>query len=661
MIALAIAVALLRSAPDVLQSHIDTSVDPGVDFFQYANGGWFRKNPIPPAESGWGIGNLVRDELYARQLAVNKKAASGRFPEGSDDQKIGDFWVAAMDEAKAEQVGLKPLAPWLTKIDGVATTRDAISVGFALQELGVRPFFNVDVYQDEKRSDVMSLHLSQGGLEMPGRDYYLDSEPRFATIRGEYLKYIAGILELSGGSGSDAPGVLKFETALATVSRKIEELRDTDRNYHMMPLAEVQAKLDPSIPWVEALATWNLRPKEVVVGQPEFFSGLETLLAATPPADLRAYLRFHLVSQFAPYLNKRAEALSFDFNNRTLSGQKEPQPRWKRALEAENSAIGFILGKSFVKEYFPPASKKRYSDLIEAFRRTYAKRIDRLAWMSPATKAKAHHKLATMVKKVGYPDRWKDYSALKIGRSSFCENMIAASQWSFRDEISKFGKPVDRKEWDITPQTFNAYYNPSNNEIVMPAAAFAIPGLKDSEIDEPLLYGNAGASWIGHEMTHGFDDQGRQFDFRGNFADWWTKEDAAQFENRAALMVKQFDGYEPLPGLHINGQATLGENIADYGGLLLGLDAFKESKSYKEGKKIAGLTPMQRFFLGYDLSWLREQTEQSLTRGLKSDVHAPAKWRVNGPLSNLPDFYEAFGVKPGQPMWRDPSLRPDIW
>ena len=314
-----------------------------------------------------------------------------------------------------------------------------------------------------------------------------------------------------------------------------------------------------------------------------------------------------------------------------------------------------------MKEYFPPAAKKRYSDLIDTFKAVYHNRIDLYDWMSPETKKKAHEKLTSMVKKVGYPDKWKDYSALKIGKNSFCENMMNASTWVFRDNISNFGKPVDRSEWGMTPQTFNAYYDPSNNEIVMPAAAFVIPGMKESEIDEALMYGNAGASWIGHEMTHGFDDEGRHFDSKGNLADWWTKEDSEQFDKRAQVMVEQFNVYEPLPGIHINGKATLGENIADYGGLLLGIDAFKLSKAYKANKKIGGLTPMQRFFLGYDLSWLGEQTSQSLRRGLLSDVHSPAKYRVNGPLSNLPDFYEAFGIKQGDPMWRPADKRPNIW
>ncbi len=454
---------------------------------------------------------------------------------------------------------------------------------------------------------------------------------------------------------------MDFETALAKISRKLEDLRDPVRNYNKMTVADVRQKHTPSIAWDDQLAGWNLRPSYVVVGQPEFFTGVEALLKKTPVPVLRDYLRFHLVSEYAAYLNKDIDAEDFNFYHRVLSGQKEPRPRWKRSLDAENAAMGMVLGRIFVKEYFPESAKKRYSDLVEAIRTTYDERIDRLDWMSDATKAKAHQKLAAVNKKVGYPDKWKDYSALMIGRSSYCENMMSAARWRFDDMVSKFGKPVDRSEWTMTPQTYNAYYNPSNNEIVLPAAIFEIPGMKDSEVDDAIVYGYAGASTIGHEITHGFDDEGRQYDAAGNLAEWWTKEDAAKFQQRAAVMVKQFDGYEPLPGLHINGKASLGENIADYGGILLGLDAFKKTDQYKKGEKIAGLTPLQRYFLGYALGWQEQRREELIRRGLLSDVHAPAKWRVIGPLANIPEFYDAFGVKQGQPMWLPADAHVQIW
>jgi putative endopeptidase len=511
----------------------------------------------------------------------------------------------------------------------------------------------------------MSVHLQQDGLGLPDRDFYFNKEEGVAKIRTEYVSHLKNMLKLIGSDDKaateSAAKIMEFETALAKVSRKLEDLRDPQKNYNKMTLAEVKQRHTPSIAWEDRLAGWNLHPSYVVVGQPEFFTGVEALLKNTPVPVLKDYLKFHLVSEYAPYLSKDIDAEDFNFYHRVLSGQKEPRPRWKRVLDSENGAMGMVLGRIFVKEYFPESSKKRYSDLVEAIRTAYSERIDRLEWMSDATKAKAHQKLAAVTKKVGYPDKWKDYSALMIGRSSFAENMMAAAHWRFDDMLSKFGKPVDRTEWTMTPQTYNAYYNPSNNEIVLPAAIFEIPGVKDSDVDDAVVYGYAGASTIGHEITHGFDDEGRQYDAAGNLAEWWTKDDAKKFQQRAEVMVKQFNAYEPLPGLHINGKASLGENIADYGGLLLGLDAFKKTDEYKKGEKVGGLTPMQRYFLGYAFGWMESRRDELIRRGLLSDVHAPAKWRVIGPLANIPDFYEAFGIKQGQAMWLPDASHVNIW
>jgi len=323
--------------------------------------------------------------------------------------------------------------------------------------------------------------------------------------------------------------------------------------------------------------------------------------------------------------------------------------------------MGMVLGRVFVEKYFSAAAKQRYSDMVEAIRAAYRERIGRLDWMGPATKAKAQAKLAAITKKVGYPDHWKDMSYLNIGHDSYARNVMNAALWRFDDRVEAFGKPVDRGEWEMNPQTYNAYYNPSNNEIVLPAAAFTIPGVPDAQVDDAVAYGYVAASFIGHEITHGFDDEGRKFDASGNLTDWWTPEDAKQFVARAQAMVDEFDAYEPLPGLHINGKASLGENIADLGGLLLGLDAFRKTEQYRKGKKIGGLTPLQRFFLGYTLSWMIQQREEGLRSALLSDVHAPPKWRVLGPLSNMPEFYDAFGVRPGDPMWRPEDRRVRIW
>ena len=654
-----------QSKPDFLAADMDTTVPPGQDFFEYANGSWLKAHPIPPSEWHWGVGNVVREELYTKLRAVNEEAVKAGSAPGTDRQKIGDFWSIAMDEQKANALGLQPLQDELDRIAAIKTTSDVLDEAFRLQPLGVDCFFGFRVAQDEKRSDVMAVHLWQGGLGLPDRDYYVGTEAGTIKARDAYVVHLGRMFKLLGESdaaaGQSSTAVMAFETELAKASRKLEDLRDPERNYNKMTPAALTADRTPSILWTDRLAGWKLHPSDVIVGQPEFFTSLETLLKRTPIPVLRDYLRFHLVSTYASTLGAPVDNEHFDFYGRTLSGQKEQRPRWKRVLDAEDFTMGMILGRIFVQEYFPPKTKARYEALVEAVRSAYKDRIQALDWMGPATKAKALEKLASITKKVGYPDRWKDYSMLVIGRESYCRNTMNAIRWQFDDMIDKFGKPVDRSEWTMTPQTYNAYYNPSNNEIVLPAAIFSIAGVKDDDADDAFVYGYAGASTIGHEMTHGFDDEGRQFDANGNLHDWWTKEDADKFNARARVMVDQFNAYEPLPGLHINGKASLGENIADLGGVVIALDAFKKTEQYRRGEKIAGLTPIQRYFLGYAYGWLDQQTEASLRRGLLSDVHSPARWRVIGPLSDVDDVYSAFGITKGQPMWRPEDRRARIW
>jgi putative endopeptidase len=651
--------------PDVVAANIDPSVSPGEDFFEYANGGWLKRNPIPASESAWGIGNVVREQLYVNLRKINEEATATPGPRGGDRWKIGNFWSTAMDEAGAERLGIGPLQPELERIDRIASVAAALDAAFAFKPLGVDAFFGLGVSQDARSSAEMAVHLWQGGLGLPDRDFYFNPESGVAQIRGEYVAHIARTLQLLGRSATDArvaaANIVAFETALAGASRALEELRDPVRNYHKMTPTEVTTKHTPSIVWAERLAAYGLRPDTVIVGQPEFLTALDGLLAATPVPVLKDYLRFHLVSEYADFLSKAFDDEHFSFYGRVLSGQQEPRPRWKRVLDAEDAAMGMVLGRVFVSEYFPQATKKRYADLVEAIRTAYRARIDRLEWMDTATKATAQSKLSAMTAKVGYPDQWKDYSALIVGRTSFCENMMNAARWRFDDSVAKFGKPVDRSEWDVPPQTYNAYYSPSNNEIVLPAAIFTIPGFADAEVDDAVVYGYAGAGTIGHEITHGFDDEGRQFDAAGNLADWWSPRDAAEYVRRAQAMVEQFDAYEPIAGLHINGKASLGENIADFGGLLLGLDAFKKTAQFRQGVVVGGLTPLQRYFLGYALGWMVQQREAQLRQQLLSDLHAPAKWRVLGPLSNIPEFPDAFGVRMGQPMWRPEAERVRIW
>ncbi len=654
-----------RRHQDYLRSHMDLSVDPGVDFFQYANGGWLARNPIPAAESWWGIGSLVNEQLYSSLRTINENAASGAPAAGSELQKIGDFWSTAMDTGHANALGVHPLDVELARIDGVQSPRDVLDVAFELTPLDINALFDFDISQDDKNSSVMAVHLSQGGLGLPDRDFYFNPESGVARSRQEYIAHMARNLQLLGRSPeqsqAQARAVLRFETALAKSSRKLEALNDPDRNYNRISPSALTSKYTPSIKWNARLAAWNLHPDILIVGQPEFFIALEKQLHQTPVPVLRDYLRLHLLDAYAPTLSNAFDEEHFRFYGQVLEGKKEQRERWKRVLDAENGAMGFMLGKIFVQDYFPAATKKRYVDLVEAIRAAYHERIEVLPWMSAATKAKAQLKLVAITAKVGYPDKWKDYSALAIGRDSYCENIKNAARWRFADRLSKFGNPVDRSEWDMTPQTYNAYYNSNNNEIVLPAAAFTIPGVADDQIDDAVVYGYVGAATIGHEITHGFDDSGRKFDASGNLKDWWTAEDAKNFQKRADALAKQFDRYEPLPGLHINGEASLGENIADYGGLLLGLDAFKKTEQYRKGESIGGFTPLQRYFLGYALGWMMDQREEMLRADLLSDVHAPAKWRVLGPLSNVPEFYQAFGIKAGQPMWRPEPERVHIW
>lgn len=650
---------------DMLAANQDRTVDPAKDFFTYADGGWLARHPIPASEAGWGMGNLVGDELYGKLRKISEEAAKADAPAGGDLRMMGDFWTTAMDEAKADAVGLGPLGKELVRIDAIQTTGDVLDVTFALGPIGVEAFCGVSVAQDEKQSDLMSVHIGQGGLGLPERDFYFNPEKGTAKIRREYVAHLTRLLKLLGRSskaaGKAAETVMEFETALAKASRKLEDLRDPEKNYHKMTPANLTGSHTPLIDWNSRLAAMSLRPEVVIVGQPEFFTALNRLLTKTPVPVLKDYLRLQLVSAYAGFLGKAWADEDFAFNGKVLSGQKEQRPRWKRVLDSQEAAMGMVMGKIFVQEYFPERVKQRYANLVEVIRVSYRERIDRLDWMSDATKAKAREKLDKLTVKVGYPDRWKDYSALVVGRDSYGENMMHAARWKFADMIGKFGKPVDRSEWEMTPQTYNAYYQPSNNEIVLPAAIFTVPGMRDEDLDDAVVFGYAAASTIGHEITHGFDDEGRMFDAQGNLKDWWTAEDAARFQKRAAVMVKQFNAFQPLPGLRINGEASLGENLADYGGVLLALDAFKKTEQFRNGKAIAGFTPIQRFFLSYAFAWTYQDRAESLRTKLLSDVHAPPKWRVNAPLSNIPEFQEAFSIKPGSPMWRAPESRVKVW
>ncbi|HUI10087.1 MAG TPA: M13 family metallopeptidase [Bacteroidota bacterium] len=648
-----------------LADDIDTSVSPGVDFFRYANGRWLAANPIPPSERGWGVGNLVQEETYARLRSICEEAAASTAPGGSPAQKIGDYYAAAMDTAAIERTGTGPLRADLARIDSIGDRVSLQRELAILQTYGAAPLFSPFVAQDEKNSAAYSFHLWQGGLGLPNRDYYVNMDARTAGIRREYVAHVGAMLELLGESrdsaAAHARGVMAVETDLAKSSRKLEDLRDPYRNYHKLSLRGLAA-LVPSLAWPALLPAMAIRGIDsVVVGQPEFYAEVQRLLGARPPRAWREYLRWTLVNHFASTLSAAFEREHFRFYQTVLSGVSEPRPRWKRALDAEERSMGDLLGQLFVARYISPSMKVRYTKLVDDMFAAYAARIRALDWMSEATREKALAKLAAVTRKVCYPDRWKDYSALLVDRSSFCANQMRADVWEYNYYAAKLGKPVDRTEWEMTPQTYNAYYNPSNNEIVLPAAGLLIPGVPDSLVDDAIIYGYAGASTIGHEVTHGFDDEGRQFDASGDLRNWWTPQDEKRFNARAKLMIDQFSSYVVLDSLHVNGKACLGENIADLGGVLIGYDAFKKTHEGESDTLIDGLTGDQRFFLAYAYSWLGHIRDQALARQVMTDVHAPQFLRVNGPLANVPAFYRAFGLKPGDPMERPDSLRVSIW
>ncbi len=652
--------------PDFLASNVDSTVKPGDDFFQYANGGWLKRNPIPSTEASWGIGAMVYEDIYKKKLKINEDAAKANAAEGTETRKIGDFWLTAMDSAKADKEGVMPIKKQLAAIDAIKSPADVVAVAADLDRYGIGAYWTFYADQDAKNSSKVALQLYQGGLSLPDRDSYFNNEEGVVKARKAFPAHIGRTLMLSGMSEKEAMAageqVFKLETELAGASRKMEDLRNPEKNYNKMTPGELTGKYTRNIDWKKIFAGYGIANADtVIVGQPEFLKMVDGLLGKVSPETHKNYLKYHLLSTYAPFLGKAMDEENFSFYGRILDGQQEQRPRWKRVLDAEENVMGMVLGKIFVAEFFPERTKKRYDDMVEAIRTVYSERIKNLEWMSPETKDKAQEKLSKISKKVGYPDKWKDFSTLQIGRNSFAENMMNAGLWGFNDMISKYGKPVDRTLWSMTPQTYNAYYNPSNNEIVLPAGIFLIAGLNDDDADDALVYGYAAASTIGHEITHGFDDEGRQFDAAGNLVSWWTKEDEEKFNVRAQVMVKQFDAYEPLPGLHINGKASLGENIADFGGVVLGLEAFKKTEQYKKGEKIGGYTPVQRYFLGYALGWMYQQNDDRLRQRLLSDVHSPAKWRVNGPFSNVPEFFEAFGIKEGDPMWRPEAERVKIW
>lgn len=651
--------------PDPLVVNRDTTVRPGDDFFRYANGGWFNRNPIPASENSNGLWRMIGDTINAQVLQVCTRSAATESEKGTNKQKIGDFFASGMDTVNIENAGLTPLKEELDRINSVTDIPSMLLAMAHLQTIGASPGFGCYIGQDDKISTKYALFFYQGGLGLGDRDYYFNKDERTVNIRNEYVKHMHAIFMLLGQeastAGRNSTTIMMLETELARASRELEALRDPVKNYNKMSVRRFKS-MTPRIDWSALLSEMSIPNADtVIVGQPEFFTALNRILRDYSIQDWKAYLTWNLLDAYAAYLPKDIEAQNFKFNSTILNGVTQQRPRWKRVVQTTNRYLGELIGQVYVEEYLPKGSKEKLLEIGNAIRGVYAERIRNLSWMSEETKARAQGKLSKIVMKVGYPDKWKDLSALEVDRSSYCANAMRANAWNHAYEAAKFGKPVDRTEWGMYPQTYDAYYNPSNNEIAVPACNILVPGFERQMADDAILYGIIGGSTFGHEFTHGFDDQGSQYDENGNLKNWWTEQDRSQFLARTKKIVEQYTAYTVLDSLHVNGDATQGENIADLGGVVMGYEAFKKTAQYKENKIIGGLTPNERFFLGYAYGWMVNRRDESKARQIMTDVHAPVEYRVIGPLSNMPDFYKTFGIKPGDAMYRPDSLQIVIW
>jgi len=653
------------NAKPIDPSNMDPSVKPADDFFLYANGGWIKRTEIPPEYSRWGSFNQLIEHNNDALHAIAEKAAKAKSNE-ADAKKVGDYYASGMDEKTIEAMRTKPLQDELAKIDNMKDRQDVLKEIGHLHLIGVNAFFNFGSGQDDKDSTREIAQAVQGGLGMPDRDYYTKDDDASKKLRDQYVAHVTKMLTLLGEpaekAGADAKKILALETALAQASRTRVELRDPQKNYNKMTPAELQT-LTPDWNWGDYFKEIGLTaPGDIDVHQPDFFKAINTAFTSTSIDDWKTYLRWHLINGAASALSSDFVNEDFNFKETTLRGTKQIKPRWKRVIISEDGEIGEALGKLYAAEYFPPAAKARALELINNLKEALADRIKTLEWMDEPTKKAALEKLAAFQVKIGYPEKWRDYSALQIDRGPFVLNELRAENFESKRQLNKIGKPVDRTEWGMTPPTVNAYYNPKMNEIVFPAGILQPPFFY-ANADDAVNYGGIGAV-IGHEMTHGFDDQGRQYDKVGNLTDWWSPQSAEEFKKRSEAIVAQYNEYEGLPGLHVNGELTQGENIADVGGVKLAYAALQKALDKhpeERDKKIDGLTPEQRFFLSFAAIWRSKIRDEDQKLRLNTDPHSPAHFRVNGPLSDLPEFQKAFNVPDGAPMVRAADKRVNIW
>lgn len=655
---LGMATTSAASSPKAVdRKYMDLSVAPCTNFYDFANGA-YNKAPIPADNAEFGVTAEVDERNYDLLKDILDSSAKAKAPEGSVAQRVGDFYAAGMDEAGIEKAGLTPVASLLGAIQAVSSPDELGPLIGRLQSQGIAVAFDFDILQDDRDSATMIAKVSQGGLGLPDRDYYFQTGDDSERIRTAYVAHIARVLELAGepaaSSKTQAAAIMAFEKKLAQACRTLVALREPAANYNKVDRHEL-AQMAPHLNWDGFLGSFAFPDSQahLVVGQPEFFTAFDAMLNSEPLATWRLYLRWSVLDALSDYLGRAFVEESFNFGGRVLAGERELKPRWKRVLMAEDGAVGEDLGQLYVKHAFGPAARARVIEMVHFHVEALHRRLERASWMGLATKKEAYRKLAAIGIKVGYPDHWRDYTGLTISRRPYVLNVLASSAFEFRRQLAKLGKPVDRSEWQMTPQTNNAYYDSNMNEIVLPAGALQPPTFDVNALDCDN-YG-ALASTIGHELTHGFDDEGRHYDAKGNLRDWWTEADARAFEERAERIAKLYDSFEVLPGLHINGHQTLGENIADTGGLRVSYDAYLLATRGRPEKSRDGFTPEQRFFIAFAQEWRTNIRPEFMRLIVGSDVHSPDRWRVLGPVKNFPEFRRAFNCAEPQDSW------PAIW
>ncbi|UTY57016.1 M13 family metallopeptidase [Massilia sp. erpn] len=654
------------SAEKKLGSGIDTQfIDPAVrsqdDFFVHLNGKWLSTAEIPADKSSWGTFAKLRDDIQPQLRAIIEEAAAKA--NGADAKRIGDFYASFMDEARLEQLGVSPVKADLDRIAAIKDKKELPLLLAAAARNFVHSPFGFGIHQDNKDSTKYVADIFQDGLGMPDRDYYLKADDaKLADTLAKYGKHVEEVLALAGdaNAAANAKAIVAFETELAKIQWTKVELRDPVKAYNKVALNKLP-ELMANFDWNSYLQATGLAGKVdyVIVSQPTYLKALDGLLAATPLETLKSYFQWQTVRSAAPYLSKPFVDSHFAFNGTVLSGVTENRPRWKRGVEVTEGALGESIGKIYVEQHFPAANKARMEELVKNLLLAYKQSINKLDWMTPATKKEAQAKLAKFTTKIGYPNKWRDYAALNVQRDDLLGNVKRSNEFDYNKELNKLGKPIDRDEWGMTPQTVNAYYNPEMNEIVFPAAILQ-PPFFDANADDAMNYGAIGGV-IGHEISHGFDDQGAQYDGDGNLRDWWSAADHKNFEKKTGQLVKQYSAFSPLPGYNVNGELTLGENIADNSGVAIAYKAYKLSLKGKKAPVIDGLTGDQRFFMGFAQVWRSKMREQAQIVQIKTDPHSPGKYRANGTMRNQPGFYNAFGVKPGDKMYLAPKDRVIIW